>query len=428
MKRLKFGLATQIFLGLILGVAAGAIWFGNPAVATYLQPVGDLFLRLIKMIVIPIVVSSLIVGVAGAGSGKKVGRLGFRTILYFEIITTFAIVLGLLLGNIVQPGHGVNFSGAEKQDISQYVETEKEASTKSVADTFLHIVPTNFFQSLAEGDLLAIICFTVLFALGVSAIGEKGKPVLSFFEATSQAMFHVVNIVMKFAPFGVFALIGVTVSKFGFSSLLSLGKLVLLVYLALAFFLIVIFGIVGKLCGINIFKFLAYMKDELLLAYSTSSSETVLPRVMEKMEKIGCPKGIVSFVIPIGYTFNLDGSVLYQAIAALFLAQVYGIDLSIGQQLTLILVLMVTSKGMAAVPGTSFVVLLATLGTIGVPAEGLAFIAGVDRIMDMARTVVNLTGNALAAVVMSKWEGEYDAVKGQAVLNQREPADIEVSG
>lgn len=427
MKRLKFGLATQIFLGLILGVAAGAIWFGNPAVATYLQPVGDLFLRLIKMIVIPIVVSSLIVGVAGA-SGKKVGRLGFRTILYFEIITTFAIVLGLLLGNIVQPGHGVNFSGAEKQDISQYVETEKEASTKSVADTFLHIVPTNFFQSLAEGDLLAIICFTVLFALGVSAIGEKGKPVLSFFEATSQAMFHVVNIVMKFAPFGVFALIGVTVSKFGFSSLLSLGKLVLLVYLALAFFLIVIFGIVGKLCGINIFKFLAYMKDELLLAYSTSSSETVLPRVMEKMEKIGCPKGIVSFVIPIGYTFNLDGSVLYQAIAALFLAQVYGIDLSIGQQLTLILVLMVTSKGMAAVPGTSFVVLLATLGTIGVPAEGLAFIAGVDRIMDMARTVVNLTGNALAAVVMSKWEGEYDAVKGQNVLNQREPADIEVSG
>ncbi len=428
MKRLKFGLATQIFLGLILGVAAGAIWFGNPAVATYLQPVGDLFLRLIKMIVIPIVVSSLIVGVAGAGSGKKVGRLGFRTILYFEIITTFAIVLGLLLGNIIQPGHGVNFSGAEKQDISQYVETEKAASTKSVADTFLHIVPTNFFQSLAEGDLLAIICFTVLFALGVSAIGEKGKPVLSFFEATSQAMFHVVNIVMKFAPFGVFALIGVTVSKFGFSSLLSLGKLVLLVYLALAFFLIVIFGIVGKLCGINIFKFLAYMKDELLLAYSTSSSETVLPRVMEKMEKIGCPKGIVSFVIPIGYTFNLDGSVLYQAIAALFLAQVYGIDLSIGQQLTLILVLMVTSKGMAAVPGTSFVVLLATLGTIGVPAEGLAFIAGVDRIMDMARTVVNLTGNALAAVVMSKWEGEYDAVKGQTVLNQREPADMKMSG
>ncbi|ATH94955.1 glutamate:protein symporter [Bacillus glycinifermentans] len=427
-KKFKFGLAAQIFLGLILGVAVGAIWFGNPAIETYLKPVGDLFLRLIKMIVIPIVVSSLVVGVAGAGSGKKVGRLGFRTILYFEIITTFAILLGLVLANVFQPGHGVHYSSGEKTDISQYVETEKEASTKTVAETFLHIVPTNFFQSLAEGDLLAIICFTVFFALGISAIGEKGKPVLAFFEATSQAMFHVVNLVMKFAPLGVFALIGVTVSKFGFGSLVSLGKLVILVYIALAVFLIIVFGIVGKMAGINIFKFLAYMKDELLLAYSTSSSETVLPRVMEKMEKIGCPKGIVSFVIPIGYTFNLDGSVLYQAIAALFLAQASGIDLSIGQQITLVLVLMVTSKGMAAVPGTSFVVLLATLGTIGVPAEGLAFIAGVDRIMDMARTVVNLTGNALAAVVMSKWEGEYDAQKGEAVLNNREPIDMKMSG
>lgn len=321
-----------------------------------------------------------------------------------------------MLANFVQPGAGVDFGNTEKQDISQYVETEKEQSGKSVADTFLHIVPTNFFQSLAEGDLLAIIFFTVLFALGVSAIGERGKPVLAFFEGVSHAMFHVVNVVMKAAPFGVFALIGVTVSKFGLESLISLGKLVGLVYFALALFLIVVFGIIGKMIGVNIFRFLAYMKDEMLLAFSTSSSETVLPRVMDKMERIGCPKGIVSFVIPIGYTFNLDGSVLYQAIAALFLAQVYGIDLTIVQQLTLVLVLMVTSKGMAAVPGTSFVVLLATLGTIGVPAEGLAFIAGVDRIMDMARTVVNLTGNALAAVVMSKWEGQYDPEKGHRVM------------
>ncbi|MED4524479.1 cation:dicarboxylase symporter family transporter [Bacillus velezensis] len=417
MKKLRFGLATQIFVGLILGVVVGVIWYGNPAIPTYLQPIGDLFLRLIKMIVIPIVVSSLIIGVAGAGSGKQVGKLGFKTILYFEIITTFAIILGLALANLFHPGTGVNIHEAQKTDISQYVETEKEQNNKSIADTFLHIVPTNFFQSLAEGDLLAIICFTVLFALGISAIGEKGKPVLAFFEGVSHAMFHVVNLVMKVAPFGVFALIGVTVSKFGLSSLLSLGKLVGLVYVALAFFLIVVFGIVGKLAGVNIFKFLAYMKDEILLAFSTSSSETVLPRVMEKMEKIGCPKGIVSFVVPIGYTFNLDGSVLYQSIAALFLAQVYHIDLSIWHQITLVLVLMVTSKGMAAVPGTSFVVLLATLGAFNIPAEGLAFIAGVDRIMDMARTVVNLTGNALASVVMSKWEGQYDPVKGAKVMS-----------
>ncbi|MEI4791326.1 cation:dicarboxylase symporter family transporter [Bacillus sp. FJAT-53060] len=420
MKKLKFGLATQILIGLILGVVVGAIFFGNPGVETYLKPIGDFFLRLIKMIVIPIVVSSLILGVAGAGDGKKVGKLGFRTILYFEIITTFAILLGLVLANVAHPGAGVDFGHTEKQDISQYVETEKEQSSKSVADTFLHIVPTNFFQSLAEGDLLAIIFFTVLFALGVSAIGERGKPVLAFFEGVSHAMFHVVNVVMKAAPFGVFALIGVTVSKFGLESLISLGKLVGLVYFALALFLIVVFGIIGKMIGVNIFRFLAYMKDEMLLAFSTSSSETVLPRVMDKMERIGCPKGIVSFVIPIGYTFNLDGSVLYQSIAALFLAQVYGIDLTIVQQLTLVLVLMVTSKGMAAVPGTSFVVLLATLGTIGVPAEGLAFIAGVDRIMDMARTVVNLTGNALAAVVMSKWEGQYDPEKGHRVMTAQD--------
>lgn len=423
MKRIKFGLATQIFVGLILGVIVGVIWYGNPALPTYLQPIGDLFLRLIKMIVIPIVVSSLIIGVAGAGNGKQVGKLGFRTILYFEIITTFAIILGLALANIFHPGTGVNIHEAQKSDISQYVETEKEQSNKSVAETFLHIVPTNFFQSLVEGDLLAIICFTVLFALGISAIGERGKPVLAFFEGVSHAMFHVVNLVMKVAPFGVFALIGVTVSKFGLGSLISLGKLVGLVYVALAFFLIVIFGIVAKIAGISIFKFLAYMKDEILLAFSTSSSETVLPRIMEKMEKIGCPKGIVSFVIPIGYTFNLDGSVLYQSIAALFLAQVYGIDLTIWHQITLVLVLMVSSKGMAAVPGTSFVVLLATLGTIGVPAEGLAFIAGVDRIMDMARTVVNLTGNALAAVVMSKWEGMFNPAKAETVMSQSKTED-----
>ncbi|MEK3808056.1 cation:dicarboxylate symporter family transporter [Metabacillus sp. SLBN-84] len=416
MKKFRLGLASQIFIGLILGILVGVVWFNDPRLAAVLQPLGDLFLRLIKMIVIPIVISSLIVGVAGAGNGKHVGRLGGKTILYFEIITTVAIVLGVLLANVFQPGQGVDLESAQKTDIQQYVDTSEEQSEKSVAETFLHIVPTNFFKSVVEGDMLAIIFFSVLFGLGVAAIGERGKPVLQFFDGVSHAMFHVVNLVMKVAPLGVFALIGVTVSKFGIDSLLSLGKLVLLVYAALIFFLIVVLGAVAKWAGVNIFMLLRYIKDELLLAFSTSSSETVLPRIMEKLEKMGCPKGIVSFVVPIGYTFNLDGSVLYQAIAALFLAQVYGIELTIVQQLTLILVLMVTSKGMAAVPGTSFVVLLATLGTIGIPAEGLAFIAGVDRIMDMARTVVNLVGNTLAAIVMSKSEGQYNRIKADEVM------------
>ncbi|MDX8291055.1 cation:dicarboxylase symporter family transporter [Metabacillus indicus] len=416
MKKIRLGLASQIFIGLTLGILVGVVWFNDPRVAAVLQPLGDLFLRLIKMIVIPIVISSLIVGVAGAGNGKHVGRLGGKTILYFEIITTVAIVLGVLLANVFQPGQGVDLESAQKTDIQQYVDTSEEQSEKSVAETFLHIVPTNFFKSVVEGDMLAIIFFSVLFGLGVAAIGERGKPVLQFFDGVSHAMFHVVNLVMKVAPLGVFALIGVTVSKFGIDSLLSLGKLVVLVYAALIFFLIVVLGAVAKWAGVNIFSLLRYIKDELLLAFSTSSSETVLPRIMEKLEKMGCPKGIVSFVVPIGYTFNLDGSVLYQAIAALFLAQVYGIELTIVQQLTLILVLMVTSKGMAAVPGTSFVVLLATLGTIGIPAEGLAFIAGVDRIMDMARTVVNLVGNTLAAIVMSKSEGQYNRIKANEVM------------
>ncbi|AQX56003.1 cation:dicarboxylase symporter family transporter [Priestia flexa] len=424
MKKLRFGMATQIFVGLILGILVGVIWFNDPRVATYLQPLGDLFLRLIKMIVIPIVISSLIVGIAGAGNGKQVGRLGAKTIIYFEVITTFAIIIGVLLANAFQPGVGVDIESAQKTDINQYVETSEEQSEKSVAETFLHIVPTNFFQSLVEGDMLAIIFFSVLFGLGVAAIGDRGKPVLQFFDGVSHAMFHVVNMVMKVAPIGVFALIGVTVSKFGLESLMSLAKLVILVHAGLLFFLIVVLGAVAKWAGVNIFTLMRYLKDELLLAYSTSSSETVLPRIMGKLEKMGCPKAIVSFVIPIGYTFNLDGSVLYQAIAAIFLAQVYGIDLTIVEQLTLILVLMITSKGMAAVPGTSFVVLLATLGTIGIPAEGLAFIAGVDRIMDMARTVVNLMGNTIAGIVMSKSEGKYNPIKANEVMKQSREAKV----
>mgnify|MGYP001072525873 CR=1 FL=1 len=416
MKRIRFGLATRIFVGLVLGIIVGIIWFNDPRVAAYLQPLGDLFLRLIKMIVIPIVISSLVVGVAGVGNGKHVGRLGFKTILYFEIITTVAIILGVLIANVFQPGNGVDLHSVHKGDIGQYVETSKQADNKTVAETFLHIVPTNFFSSVVEGDMLAIIFFTVLFGLGLAAIGDRGKPALQFFDGISHAMFHVVNLVMKVAPLGVFALIGVTVSKFGLESLLSLGKLVLLVYLALIFFLIVVLGGVARWANVNIITLLHYFKDELLLTYTTSSSETVLPRVMEKLEKMGCPKSIVSFVVPIGYTFNLDGSAVYQAITSLFLAQVYEIDLTIIEQLTLVLVLMVTSKGMAGVPGASLVVLLATLGTIGVPLEGIAFIAGVDRLMDMARTAVNLVGNALAAIVISKSEGQYNHVKGNEIM------------
>ncbi|MDC0762756.1 MULTISPECIES: cation:dicarboxylate symporter family transporter [Brevibacillus] len=407
----RFGLAMQIVVGLILGILVGAIFYGNPAVATYLQPIGDIFLRLIKMIVVPIVVATLIVGVAGVGDMKKLGKIGGKTILYFEIVTTIAIIVGLLAANIFQPGVGVDRTLLTKTDIHKYVDTAETTQSHGMVETFVNIVPTNVFDSLARGDMLAIIFFSVLFGLGVAAAGEKGRPVLNFFNGVADAMFWVVNTIMRFAPFGVFALIGVTVSKFGLSSLIPLGKLVILVHFAMLFFILVVLGIIARISGVKITSILRVLKDELLLAYSTSSSETVLPKIMEKMEKMGCPKAITSFVIPTGYSFNLDGSTLYQALAALFIAQMYGIHMPISTQITLMLVLMVTSKGIAGVPGVSFVVLLATLGSVGLPVEGLAFIAGVDRLMDMARTVVNVVGNALAAIVISRWEGQFDKKK-----------------
>jgi len=418
MQRKKLGLAWQIVIGLVAGIAVGAIFYGNEAVVQYLKPIGDIFIRLIKMIVVPIVVSSIVVGVAGVGDMKKLGQLGGKTLLYFEGITTFAIVIGLFFANLFQPGAGVDMEHLQKSDISAYVNTTEQAESHSFVDTFVNIVPTNIIDSLAKGDMLAIIFFSVMFGLGVAAIGEKGKPVLQFFQGTADAMFYATNQIMKFAPFGVFALIGVTVSKFGVASLIPLGKLVIVVYGAMFFFVIVVLGIVAKLVGVNIFQFIKLLKDELILAYSTASSESVLPKIIEKMEKFGCPKAVTSFVIPTGYSFNLDGSTLYQAIAAIFLAQMYGIDLSLSQQLTLLLVLMLTSKGIAGVPGVSFVVLLATLGSVGIPAEGLAFIAGIDRIMDMARTAVNVVGNSLAAVIMSKWEGQYNEAKGQEYIRE----------
>jgi proton glutamate symport protein len=401
----KISLAWQIFIGLILGIIVGAIFYGNPHIEQILTPFGAIFLRLIKMIVVPIVISCLVVGVAGAGDMKSLGKLGGKTLIYFEVITTIAIVVGLLVANMVHPGTGVDRSQLVKSDMTAYVTTEKTTESHSKIDTFVNIVPTNVVQAFANGDMLAIIFFSVMFGLGVAAIGEKGEPILKFFRGTADAMFYVTNQIMKVAPIGVFALIGVTVSKFGLSSLIPLGKLVITVYGAMIFFVIVVLGIVDKIAGYNIFKLLGYLKDELILGYSTASSETVLPRIMEKMEKIGCPKGITSFVIPTGYSFNLDGSTLYQAIAALFIAQMYGIHLSIGHQITLVLILMVTSKGIAGVPGVSIVVLLSTLGSVGIPVEGLAFILGVDRLLDMARTAVNVVGNSLAAIVISKWEG-----------------------
>lgn len=418
MKRFKLSLASQIFIGLVLGIIVGGIFYGSESAQNFLQPFGDLFIRLIKMIVVPIVLSSIIVAIAGVGDLKSVGKLGGKSLAYFVGMTLVAIAVGLIAGNVFQPGSGLNKQELQQTDISTYVKTSEEQEGKSIADTLLHIVPTNPVEAMVEGDMLAIIFFAVVFGLGIAAIGDKGKPVLRFFEGTAKAMFYVTNLFMKYAPIGVFALIGVTISKYGFSSLIPLGKLAITVYGTMIFFVLVVLGLVAKLVGFSIFKLLKMIKEELILAFSTASSETVLPRLMDKMEQAGSPKHIATFVIPTGYSFNLDGSVLYQAVASLFIAQMYGIELSIGQQITLMLVLMVTSKGMAGVPGVSFVVLLATFSTIGLPAEGLAFIAGIDRILDMGRTAVNVVGNSLASIVVAKWEGQFNPPAEEEVYKQ----------
>lgn len=422
MKKFKFTLAWQIVAALILGIIVGAILHNQEEsrvwlVNNILSPAGDIFIRLIKMIVIPIVISTLIVGIAGVGDAKKLGRIGLKTIIYFEVITTVAIIVGITLANVFQPGHGIDMSTLATVDISQYEKTTEQvqSGSHSLVSTILALIPSNLFASMAKGDILPIIFFSVLFGLGLSSLPKETKePLLKVFKAVSESMFKVTHMIMRYAPIGVFGLISVTVANFGFASLVPLAKLVVLVYFAIIFFALVVLGSVAKLCKLSIWTLIKILKDELILAYSTASSETVLPRIIEKMEAYGAPKSITSFVVPTGYSFNLDGSTLYQSIAAIFIAQLYGIDLSIGQEIVLVLTLMVTSKGIAGVPGVSFVVLLATLGSVGIPLEGLAFIAGVDRILDMARTALNVVGNALAVLVIAKWEHQFDRKKAKA--------------
>ncbi|MFW0699236.1 glutamate/aspartate:proton symporter GltP [Pantoea sp. R13S299] len=417
MKGFKISLAWQILTALVLGIIVGAVLHNQPdnrewLVANILSPAGDIFIHLIKMIVVPIVISSLIVGIAGVGDAKKLGRIGVKTILYFEVITTIAIVVGITLANVFQPGSGIDMSTLATVDISKYEATtaEVQGGPHSLVTTILSLIPQNIFASMAKGDMLPIIFFSVLFGLGLSSLpSEQRDPLVNLFRGISEAMFKVTHMIMRYAPVGVFALIAVTIANFGFASLWPLAKLVLLVYAAILFFAFVVLGGVARFCKLRITTLMLILKDELILSYSTSSSETVLPRIMQKMEAYGAPKAITSFVVPTGYSFNLDGSTLYQSIAAIFIAQLYGIDLSLTDEIVLVLTLMVTSKGIAGVPGVSFVVLLATLGSVGIPLEGLAFIAGVDRIMDMARTALNVVGNALAVLVIARWENQFDA-------------------
>ncbi|KRL79923.1 Na+ H+-dicarboxylate symporter [Secundilactobacillus paracollinoides DSM 15502 = JCM 11969] len=408
-RRYRLTLGWQILIGLVLGIILGVVFYQNKTAITAMQNIGTMFISLIQMIVLPIVVSCLTVGIANMGDIKKLGRIGGKTLIYFELMTTVAIILGLVVANIFHPGDFINIHSLHSQDISQYVHTANQAKHNSgLWSTIMGIIPTNIFSSLSTGDMMPVIFFSVFFGLGTAAIGKQGQIIIDFLQAISEVMFKVTNWVMHVAPIGVCALIGVTVAQMGLSALAPLGYFIVLAYATMLVFILVVMGLVARAVHLNIFTLLKVIKDEVILAFSTASSEAALPKIIDKMDKFGVSQGIVSFVIPTGYTFNLDGSAIYQSLAALFLAQAYHIHLSIGQQITLLVVLMITSKGMAGVPGASFVVLLATISTIGVPMAGLTFIAGIDRLVDMGRTAVNVVGNSLASVVIAKSEKEFD--------------------
>ncbi|KXZ20713.1 glutamate:protein symporter [Bacillus nakamurai] len=410
-------IAFQILIALVIGAVIGHFF---PDFGMALRPIGDGFIRLIKMIVVPIVFSTIVIGAAGSGSMKKMGSLGIKTIIWFEVITTLVLGIGLLLANVLKPGVGLNLSHLAKKDIHELSGyTEKVVDLKQM---LLDIIPVNIIDVMAKNDLLAVIFFAILFGVAAAGIGKASAPVMNFFESTANIMFKLTQMVMVTAPIGVLALMAASVGQFGIALLLPMLKLIGTVFLGLFLILFVLFPIVGLLFKIKYFEVLKMIWDLFLIAFSTTSTETILPQLMDRMEKYGCPKRVVSFVVPSGLSLNCDGSSLYLSVSCIFLAQAFHVEMPLSQQLLMMLVLVMTSKGIAAVPSGSLVVLLATANAVGLPAEGVAIIAGVDRVMDMARTGVNVPGHAVACIVVSKWEKAFH-YKGPVTREQ--PAQTE---
>ncbi|MDP3509486.1 MAG: cation:dicarboxylase symporter family transporter [Candidatus Melainabacteria bacterium] len=410
-------LTTQIFIGLALGILVGWLW---PQVGMASAPGADVFLHLIKTIIAPLVFSTLVVGIAGGhGHGDNggsnafsVGRVGLKCLIYFELITTFALIVGLVVVNVCQPGAGINLSALNAGEAQELL-----AKKPSAGDLITHIFPTSIIDSMARGDVLQIVVFTIIFALGVKA--ARATQIVDLCQSLAEVMFKYTGYVMKVAPIGVACAMASTVGKHGLLVLFSLGKLVGTLYLALAIFIILVLVPVALLAKVPLKRFAAAVKEPFLIAFSTTSSEAALPKALQNMEALGVPRPIVSFVLPLGYTFNLDGTTLYLSLAAVFVAQAAGVHMPIEQQVLMLLTLMLTSKGVAAVPRASLVILAGTLATFDLPLAGVALILGVDTLMDMARTSVNVLGNCLASVVMARWEGVFEEKELHA---QAEPA------
>jgi proton glutamate symport protein len=391
----RISLTGWIFIGMAAGIALG---FGAPGDAAQLAPISNIFLRLIKSIIAPLLFGTLVAGIASTGSVKAMGRIGLKAIVYFEIVTTIALFLGLTAVNLVRPGAGMRLEATS-------AELALPKSQQSLGALLEHTFPSSIIDAMARGEVLQIVVFSFLFGAAAASIGARSKPVVEFAESVAEVMFRYTKYVMFLAPFGVGAAMAVTVSTKGVGVLYGLGKLVATMYAAQILFVVVVLGSVILVARIPLREFIAAAREPFLIAFSTASSEAALPRALENMERFGVPKHIVGFVMPTGYSFNLDGSTLYLSLASVFVAQAAGIEMPIGQQLLMMLTLMLTSKGVAGVPRAALVILAGTLGTFGLPLEGAAVLLGIDAVMDMARTSVNVLGNCLATVVVARWEG-----------------------
>jgi proton glutamate symport protein len=405
---------TQIFIGLVLGILIGYLWPSQDVdgkhiagFAEQIKPLADTFLRMIKMIIAPLLFSTLVIGIAGTGDLRAMGRIGLKAIVYFEVATTIALFLGLALVNIFQPGVGVQVPGMSVDTLKAVQGTSMHTGWSMLVLLF----PTSVIDAMARGDILQVVVFSIFFGIGLAAIGDRGKPLIDVLESTAQVMFKFTAYVMKFAPIGVMAAIAATTGKMGLGILLTLGKLVALMYLGLIIFSVIVIGGVAILIRVPFFTFLRAIKEPFLIAFTTASSEAALPKAMEVMERFGCPKNIVGFVLPTGYSFNLDGTTLYLSLASVFVAQLFGIHMTFGQQMVMMLTLMVTSKGGAGVPRAALVVLTATLTQFELPLEGAAILLAIDQVMDMGRTAVNVMGNCISAAVVARWEGVFDDAK-----------------
>lgn len=419
MMKINFkNLTVQVVIAIILGILVGQFF---PKIGTDLKVLADVFIKLIKMIIPPIVFFTVVIGIAGMGDLKKVGRIGGKALLYFEIVTTFALAIGIVVVNLLKPGVGFDKASLGKMgDITKYTKEAAESS-HGVIDFLTSIIPDNVVGAMAKGELLPILFFAVLFGLSLAAMGSSAKPVINLFEKLTQGFFGVVNMIMKISPIAAFGAMSYTIGKFGVKSLAHLGGLMGSVYLTMFLFIIVVLGGIARFYNFNIFSFIKYIREEILLVLGTSSSESALPNLMKRLENYGCGKSVVGLVVPTGYSFNLDGTSIYLSMAAIFIAQAYGIDLTLTQELTLLGILMITSKGAAGVTGSGFVTLAATLAAFPmIPVEGMALLLGVDRFMSEARAITNLIGNSVAAVVIAKTEKEF--YPGGA------PAAVEVDG